>query len=727
MAWVTKYYTRFEDIHERTIQINLQFDGFGGSATRLKSHSIELQWNADSNNIYKPIRASVCTIRLYQDTIDQLDEFLTITQVECRVQFLINSGNYWFGFVLAGNYQRPYNPTPNVVQLMATDGLGMLRGIPYKNSGAIYTGRDTVFNIINKAIRKSGQDLAYLERVNVYEDTMTSTIAYSPLTQTYVDQESLIDQETFVALNCYQVIEKMLTTFGAVLFQEQQRWNIVRIPELFEATRYRLISTAGATTSSGSLDTYNKALSSNDAAKSSFLRFINNNAIVKTTLPRASINFNLPVVNQILLDGSFENASAISDYYTDTNSIGTLQTIDDGTKALRLEFKDNNYYMEYKTTYHGTTGLTGGNNQNFRVKGRCKIDSAAAGTLTWAPVIIIDDGTTEWFAEGELLSWVDFGLNWPLAPSDHGFIDGQWVEYEYQTPEIPVDGGATYEVKIRFFVFTDQTYAYWDDVEIYFQNGILETSEVLDIDADNLYGGDDIDVEMFTRDSDVVNSQLMDKNAMSLSGEVRAYDWQAIQGSEVKQLYKLTQDMYKGQYIRPVLAFQGELRGVLNYNKTIDDGTNRYFPSRVRLKLPEVTMDGEWVHVRVNLKTNLVTSIANDPLGTGNAYDVFSSSANTCTIEKTQVINPAVAGTNTMSITSGIRYRLNANIVENGTSDIPSMTFGGDTKSDLALGSNQWDVISTTTSATHRLIISSQIADTCDLTITITIQEVYGL
>jgi len=78
MAFVTKYYTSFRDRYQRTILINLQFDGYSGSSIQLRSKGMEISWNADSDDIYKPIRASVCTMSLYQDTVDRLDEMLAI-------------------------------------------------------------------------------------------------------------------------------------------------------------------------------------------------------------------------------------------------------------------------------------------------------------------------------------------------------------------------------------------------------------------------------------------------------------------------------------------------------------------------------------------------------------------------------------------------------------------------------------------------------------------------
>jgi len=725
MAFVTKYYTSFRDRYQRTILINLQFDGYSGSSIQLRSKGMEISWNADSDDIYKPIRASVCTMSLYQDTVDRLDEMLAIKQNECRVELKIDAVVYWMGFVLAGNYQRPYKAAPNIVQLMATDGLGMLSGIPYKNSGSLYRGRDTALNILIKLLAKLNLSLGFVERVNVYEDGMDSTTNHSPLKQVYIDQEAFVDEETLEALSCYDVLEKILTPFNAVIYMEQGKWHITRIAELFDSTIWRQINSAGNVVTSGTSDIYNKELSDNDASSTDYLRFINNDAIIKTTLPRASINVNFPLKNQLLLDTSFDNASAISDYYTDSNSIGLLVPVENGTQGLRLEYFNNNYYLEYKTTYHGTTGLTGRNLQYFRVSGQWKTFQQSGlfppdtPSDVYEPQIILDDGTTKWFASNN--SWIDYGLYWPLVP-ETSIHERQWQSFEKITPEIPDKAGATYEVLIRFYAWQDNEYTYYDDVKVEFLNGLLEVVETLEIDMDNVYGGG-YDLEIFFRDSDVVNSQLMAKNAMSLSGEGRAYQWTSKLGSDTKELNLLCQDVYKSQYIRPKITFQGVMVGLFNYSNTMGDGNGRFFGSRVIMRLPECTWDGEWVEIKPGL-TDISGTYSNG-IAAANEYDIFDSTDNVLGLVKSQTATIAQVSTNATTEV-GRRYKIVISVKDYLSSDYPDVIFGGVTNT-LANGVNTFEFIATAEQYTSDPFIESAIADTMDFQMTINIYELSGL
>ncbi len=729
MAFATKYHYTFKDYYNRTVLVNLQFDGFGGSSTELIGAGLEISWNSNTNDIYKPIRASVATIGVYQSTNTQLDEFFDITQTECRVQVTIGGSDYWYGFILSGMYQRPYKAAPNYVQLTAVDQVGILHQVEYKNSGAIYQGRANALTIINNCLLKTGLSLNVIDMVNVYEDSMTATAPNSSLQKTFIDQELFLDHETYVADNCYDVIEKILTIYNAVIFQEDAAWQIIRVPETFQALNYRIYNSSLALQSSGSVDNV-KTLSANNAAASDFLRFINNDAIISATLPQAKITFDRPLMNQLLLDTGFENSSAISDLYTDTNSIGSYVTENDGNRVLRLEWKDNGYYLEYKTAWHETVSLVGDNSQNFKITGRYKAELPAPGVnpgFIYPPEVVIDNGSNEYMNDDDGSWLIDTG--WPYNPTDIRVDDEQWHDFEYETDDIPA---GNWDVKIRFLIFQDVDYVRWDNVNIYFQGALVNEAEEITINADNLYGDVDSAVTLYVTDSDVINSQELDKNALSLTAEAVADTWQSLAGSVSKELYLLCQDVYKANYMSPKRIYQGVLKGQFNYYKSLYDSDNRYFPARVRYNVVDSTWDGEWVNINRLWSADIVGTFSNGSPSGSDSYDTFSTSANQVDIIKTQGSAIDRASLTSTSVTAGTRYRLRVTIVDNevapGTpSDIPEFDFGGTTKTDLAVGSNEWEVIADTTESDHHGILESAATDLCDLELTVYIDEAIGI
>jgi hypothetical protein len=298
--------------------------------------------------------------------------------------------------------------------------------------------------------------------------------------------------------------------------------------------------------------------------------------------------------------------------------------------------------------------------------------------------------------------------------------DKQWHDFEVQTAEIPA---GNWDVTIRFLVFQDVDYAYWDNVTFEFQGGLVESQDLVIINAANLYGDTSSDVTLHLVDSNVINSQALDKNALSLTGEAVADTWQSHAGSAEQELYLICEDNYKANYINPKRTYQGVLKGQFDYSFLLDDGDLIYYPANVRYNIKESTWDGEWVNMPI-LWEEVPATFANG-IAAANLYDSFSTSTNSVDIEKTQTIAAAYVAA-TLSTEVGRRYKLNINITRNTPGFIPDFTFCGVSKSDFVDGDNEWELIALSAQGSSDVFISNGPGDTTDTSIIVFIYEIVG-
>lgn len=157
-----------------------------------------------------------------------------------------NYALYWRGY-LSSDYQEPYNDTPYIVSVAATDALGLLKDIKYDDSGTPYDGRRYESQVILDCLGKIGVT-AFKEFVNLYEDRITDSVGYSPFDQVQ------IDVDVFRDMYCYEVLEEVLKKYNAVIRQSRGEFYIYRPTELIDATVYGRAFTAYNTKTAFSFD-----------------------------------------------------------------------------------------------------------------------------------------------------------------------------------------------------------------------------------------------------------------------------------------------------------------------------------------------------------------------------------------------------------------------------------------------------------------------------------------
>lgn len=90
------------------------------------------------------------------------------------------------------------------------------------------TGRHSILDIVKGCLQKTGLELISYFYFNLWEDTQANNrVAWD---YTYLDADMFYSGDKFD--NCYNVLEKICSTFNASFFQANGSWNFVRWDEL---------------------------------------------------------------------------------------------------------------------------------------------------------------------------------------------------------------------------------------------------------------------------------------------------------------------------------------------------------------------------------------------------------------------------------------------------------------------------------------------------------------
>ncbi len=249
MAFGTKYRTEFTDFLGVDWKVDIQIDPDPGAITTLKATGspLHIEWNSDSDDFNEPIRSSKATINVYSTTDFALNEFYSDEDFKYKVLIYYGTTLYWSGYIVSGEYSEPYDQTPYVVSIRATDGLAYLKNMLYKYETAApddtyYNGRRMESQVLLDVLGKIGIT-TFTEYVNIYEESMDDAAGDSPMDQLR------IDVDVFRDMYCWEVLGEVLKKYNAIIIQRLGVMRIIRPVEVAGVTMYGRTFTAAATKS----------------------------------------------------------------------------------------------------------------------------------------------------------------------------------------------------------------------------------------------------------------------------------------------------------------------------------------------------------------------------------------------------------------------------------------------------------------------------------------------
>ena len=228
------YRLEFYDRLDVKWKIDFLIDG-GGAVSTIKgaSNPLDIEYLSSSKELFdSPIKGSAADINILSRELFQWIGLYAEGDLDTVVNIYYDNGGYvlfWTGYVVSGAYQEPYDHVPVPVTIHVGDGLGYLKKMDFDDAGTPYTGRKTDAWIVWTILSKLGAT-SFSEYINLYEDTMNTAAADSPLDQVETDV-GLFDDD-----DCYNVLEEVLRKYNACIRQVAGVFIIYRPLELYNAT-----------------------------------------------------------------------------------------------------------------------------------------------------------------------------------------------------------------------------------------------------------------------------------------------------------------------------------------------------------------------------------------------------------------------------------------------------------------------------------------------------------
>lgn len=244
----TPYYDKVQTGAANKWQANIYVASFSGAPQEftLRDDGCIFNWIGNKQNGFLGIMGSRCNFSMHVDNIflnDFISDLLDEPEGSLTIEVLKNDSLWWAGYVIQDgtSYEDVNLTTGFALNVEAVDGLGRLRGIDYLNGSDPYDGDERVLTIIQTCLNEIseiqsfwGASDVYLSTVNYwYEDDMQTGADIDPFYEAQVDQDIFYEAEKDGSLkpnSCYQVLDKLITAFGARLMQTAGRWEIHQVP-----------------------------------------------------------------------------------------------------------------------------------------------------------------------------------------------------------------------------------------------------------------------------------------------------------------------------------------------------------------------------------------------------------------------------------------------------------------------------------------------------------------
>lgn len=202
------------------------------------------------------IKASSLTFGIsVQDATEEafIDELMQAIEGRFTCELSKNGSRYWTGVLVSDIMSIKEQAIPFVAQIKAVDGLSLLKNIPYVAESQIFTisglnDFEKIGVVINKCMRKlvttdlfwSGtSDWLLRWHVGLYasgttnDDGTSQTYSLNNFAETHLIRQKAFYETLSVGeykiMSCYEVIKRVLSSFGLRIFQSAGEWRIVQV------------------------------------------------------------------------------------------------------------------------------------------------------------------------------------------------------------------------------------------------------------------------------------------------------------------------------------------------------------------------------------------------------------------------------------------------------------------------------------------------------------------
>jgi hypothetical protein len=176
-------------------------------------------------DFFRPVAGTQIDLSLYAMTTDQYKDFRYADNRKYFVTLEQDTVVMGWGYLMPETYEQDWGSLPDVVRITATDGLGVLKDLPFENNdGEAIRTIERGSDIITFLLYKAGLPSTYtwFDTIDV-RPSESETPANGCLYNVY------FECERFVGMTCGEVLTEILETFNAQVVQYKTGYLIRHI------------------------------------------------------------------------------------------------------------------------------------------------------------------------------------------------------------------------------------------------------------------------------------------------------------------------------------------------------------------------------------------------------------------------------------------------------------------------------------------------------------------
>lgn len=331
-----KFFMEFMNVQGDLCTVNFIYEDYSDAPIRIYGGPQPFvlgEFNTDTD-IFKPIRPQQATIQVLASAAGiKLEDFLTDNDTDITVRFDYGDyPSYWQGILSQEDMEEIWVSSNHILTLRADDGFGRLKTEALNDgTGARLVGTYTPFAYVQYAANSVIGTFLFSR---IYSNLFHSSMTFGT-NQTGFDQ-CLLDARAFENTpnsfdDGYTVIEKINRAWSMTLFQWNNVWVFLRVPELF---------------GSGNLIGFNTnrpTVGSRQAVNRRYDIEIDYDSDVKLIMPEpiktvikpaktTTINYDWTQFNQLLCNQSFQAGSFLQS--------GTKTIVDGAGNNITVNFEE---------------------------------------------------------------------------------------------------------------------------------------------------------------------------------------------------------------------------------------------------------------------------------------------------------------------------------------------------------------------------------------------------
>lgn len=224
----TVYYGKIKDPNDDLYQLYI----YTGTPVEIAVSPIGIIWNRDnSDDLFQPIRATSLTLELYATKENDLSEIWNQEDRYWKVLLKKNGAFYYRGYVSNENIQQSFVSETYPVTVEVLDALSYLEDKQYlDDDGLEFSGNATAIQVIARCLRRGEEDPTDTPYIH-------ASLAFTMVDDSRFLDNAYLDQSVFYEndepQSCKEVLESVLKSIGACVFQYLSTWYIMDIRQMF--------------------------------------------------------------------------------------------------------------------------------------------------------------------------------------------------------------------------------------------------------------------------------------------------------------------------------------------------------------------------------------------------------------------------------------------------------------------------------------------------------------